>query len=188
MHCSQKARADTLHAQTFDNYVASVDHAPFSRAGPPPSNLTHVVARAVISSSSATSGRATRSSKRAQHASPTSSVDSDSAMSDAESSRENEVQKWRHGLKSTRVKILALGECPITDRHETIRFLTRYIASQSRKGSRRLKRLRPRRIPILRPREGRWLVRDPWTFFLPLETLASSLGTSKAERSSCRAS
>ncbi|ORY69134.1 hypothetical protein BCR35DRAFT_326432 [Leucosporidium creatinivorum] len=93
---------------TFDNYVASVDHAPFSQAGPPPSNLTHVVARAVISSSSNGSGRVTRSSKRAQQAAPSASSDSDSTMSDAEASRDSEVQKWRHGLKSTRVKILAL--------------------------------------------------------------------------------
>lgn len=107
---SKRIVLTALHHQTFDNYVASVDHAPFSRAGPPPSNLTHVVARAVISSAAEGSGRVTRSSKRAQPSGPPVSIDSDSVMSDAESSRECEVQKWRHGLKSTRVKILALGE------------------------------------------------------------------------------
>jgi len=126
---SKKTRAKALHPQTFDNYVDSVDHAPFSQAGPPPSNLTHVVARAVISSASNGSGRVTRSSKRAQPSAPAASVDSDSVMSDAESSRDNEVQKWRHGLKSTRVKILALGESCMLERRETTRFLTRYIVS-----------------------------------------------------------
>lgn len=92
--------------QTYDAHVEAVDRAPFAAAGPPPSNLTQVVARAVITT---TNSRVTRSSKRAQRGSG--SVDA--AMPEVDhADNESEVQKWRHGLKSTRVKILALGESP----------------------------------------------------------------------------
>lgn len=97
----------------FDEAVESVDHAPFSQAGPPPSNLTHVVARNVIANAKSTRSAGPRAVT--------------SGAEDA--SRNDAVQSWRHGLKSTRQKLLTLGKCRSIARVKVL--LTRRPCSNS---------------------------------------------------------
>ncbi|KAL8290605.1 hypothetical protein RQP46_002863 [Phenoliferia psychrophenolica] len=84
--------------RTVDVYLqaAATTSSPFS--GAPPSNLTHVIARAVVSNKAERNLRAT--------ARAGTSGDSSSA---SESEQDDEPPAvWKHGLKSTRAKIIAL--------------------------------------------------------------------------------
>lgn len=82
-------RLTRRYGQTFDHFDSQPSLAPYT--GLPPANLTHVIAKSVASNSAANRmlrSRITRSSENI-------SVD--------------EMPRWRHGLRSTRVKILAMG-------------------------------------------------------------------------------
>ncbi|SCV74997.1 BQ2448_8026 [Microbotryum intermedium] len=78
----------------LEEYIDSVEHAPFSSTGPPPSNLTSLVARAVL-----------RANKQELQASALSQ-----ALDNGRVAAKDELrpQKWRHGVRSTRRKVLAM--------------------------------------------------------------------------------
>lgn len=87
------------HSQTFDSYLdsAALTEAPLPRYGPPPPNLTHIVARAVVSQPAPKPTRTSPIQTR------TSSLKS--PLLGPESA---EKPKWRHGMRSTRNQILSL--------------------------------------------------------------------------------
>ncbi|BGO97402.1 Proteophosphoglycan ppg4 [Rhodotorula toruloides ATCC 204091] len=75
---------------------------PFPLSGPPPSNFTNTVARAILR----TYGAGTRRSKRQQGMFFAAGGESETeGLSDGAGGR-----KWNHGLRSTRLKILALAK------------------------------------------------------------------------------
>ncbi|SGZ31861.1 BQ5605_C042g12022 [Microbotryum silenes-dioicae] len=78
----------------LEEYIESVEHAPFSSTGPPPSNLTSLVARAVM-----------RANKLELQASTLSQAQANGTVAPKDESR---PQKWRHGVRSTRRKVLAM--------------------------------------------------------------------------------
>ncbi|KAM0786656.1 hypothetical protein ACM66B_002105 [Microbotryomycetes sp. NB124-2] len=85
--------------EMFDEFVTSNPaRAPFNEAGPPPSNLTHSVAKAVIRTGST---RMTRSASKAL-------AREDAMVQDEDDSTRAGGGKWRHGLKSTRLKLLQI--------------------------------------------------------------------------------
>ncbi|KAK4693933.1 hypothetical protein P7C70_g8835, partial [Phenoliferia sp. Uapishka_3] len=86
--------------QTIDQYLAASTTVGSPFAGAPPSNLTHVIARAVVNNNGPQ--RRTRSTSRVA---PTAPGDA----STSESERDEAARgQWRHGMKSTRAKIIAL--------------------------------------------------------------------------------
>ncbi|KAK4049553.1 hypothetical protein OIV83_004050 [Microbotryomycetes sp. JL201] len=85
--------------EMFDEFVMSNPaRAPFNEAGPPPSNLTHSVAKAVIKTGPA---RMTRSATKAL-------ARENAMVRDEDDSMQGDGGKWRHGLKSTRLKLLQI--------------------------------------------------------------------------------
>ncbi|GAA5942786.1 hypothetical protein JCM1841_000982 [Sporobolomyces salmonicolor] len=94
----------------------SLTEAPFPLTGPPPSNFTNTVARAVLRLNGP--GRVTRASTRARTrarkpvflaGSGSSDVDSDNGAG-SEVEMDAPAPRWRHGLRATRLKILALAK------------------------------------------------------------------------------
>ncbi|GAA5862214.1 hypothetical protein JCM1840_001679 [Sporobolomyces johnsonii] len=94
----------------------SLTEAPFPLTGPPPSNFTNTVARAVLRSNGP--GRVTRASTRARTkarkpaffaGSGSSDVESDSGAG-SEVEMDAPAPRWRHGLRATRLKILSLAK------------------------------------------------------------------------------
>ncbi|BGP25621.1 proteophosphoglycan ppg4 [Rhodotorula toruloides] len=80
--------------------------APFPLNGPPPSNFTNTVARAILRTYGDEKRAGTRRSKRQQKMFFAAGGESESeAMSDEAAGR-----TWPHGLRSTRLKILALAK------------------------------------------------------------------------------
>ncbi|GAA6036790.1 hypothetical protein JCM8097_003480 [Rhodosporidiobolus ruineniae] len=77
--------------------------APFAQNGPPPSNFTNMVARTVLRSQKASSSGRSARSKR-----PTFFAGEEAEESDA--SMEAGAKGWRHGMRSTRAKILSLAK------------------------------------------------------------------------------
>lgn len=90
--------------QTVELYTAQAAATESPFAGAPPSNLMHVIARHVVNSGG---NRVLRSNARARRGSA-STAGSDST--DGEDASGPGPTPWRHGLKSTRAKILRLGE------------------------------------------------------------------------------
>lgn len=89
--------------QTYDAYLikhATIE-APFARTGPPPSNFTNLVARAVLRG-----GARVPPTRRSAAARKATFFSESADTSDAETRSDN---KWRHSLRSTRLKILELG-------------------------------------------------------------------------------
>ncbi|GAA5890158.1 hypothetical protein JCM6882_009244 [Rhodosporidiobolus microsporus] len=102
--------------RVFDACVAkySLTEAPFPLNGPPPPNFTNMVARAVLRAQNAP-GRVTRSSTRSNRPKrPTFFSGSSDVESDTGGSSEVEMDapapRWKHNLRSTRLKILALAK------------------------------------------------------------------------------
>ncbi|BGP49326.1 hypothetical protein JCM10450v2_005214 [Rhodotorula kratochvilovae] len=81
----------------------ALTEAPFPQNGPPPSNFTNMVARAVLRAAG-NSGRAAARKARFTLGS------SEWQESDVQAVPEAEGKKWPHSLKSTRLKILALAK------------------------------------------------------------------------------
>lgn len=75
-----------LSKQTVDTYVAQASTLESPFCGAPPSNLTHVIARAILSS-----------------------TPPQTPLEGTPTPTGGGKRKWRHGLKATRAKILALG-------------------------------------------------------------------------------
>lgn len=98
-----------MHApQVYDACLAkhATTEAPFPLNGPPPSNFTNKVARAILRTYGDERRGATRRSKRQA------GTMFFAAGTDSESDAVGEQaggRKWPHGLRSTRLKILALG-------------------------------------------------------------------------------
>ncbi|KAK4047363.1 hypothetical protein OIO90_006222 [Microbotryomycetes sp. JL221] len=84
--------------EMFDEFVMSnPSRAPFNEVGPLPSNLTHSVAKAVVRNGTS---RMTRSQTKA--------LQREDAMVHDDQESTTEAGKWRHGLKSTRLKLLQI--------------------------------------------------------------------------------
>ncbi|GAA6053411.1 hypothetical protein JCM3770_002313 [Rhodotorula araucariae] len=81
----------------------ALTEAPFPLTGPPPSNFTNMVARAVLRS--AGNGRRVGGRKASFTVGS-----SEGQESDAQSSAQADGKHWPHSLKSTRLKILALAK------------------------------------------------------------------------------
>lgn len=91
--------------QIYDACLAkhALTEAPFPANGPPPSNFTNTVARAVLRAAGG-SGRA--AARRARF---TLGAAHDAQDKEQQAADEADSKKWPHSLKSTRLKILALG-------------------------------------------------------------------------------
>ena len=100
-----RTEADSLlsRPQVYDACLAkhALTEAPFPANGPPPSNFTNMVARAVLRAAGGSGRAAARRARFTLGANDT---------HDAEQQAFDELdsQKWPHSLKSTRLKILAL--------------------------------------------------------------------------------
>ncbi|KAM0750779.1 hypothetical protein T439DRAFT_356521 [Meredithblackwellia eburnea MCA 4105] len=111
--------------RTVDSYLAAASTAGSPFSGAPPSNLTHVIARAIVNNKSADSGsRILRSSTRNASRAAVGGSETSSATavnlgapvaisavnhdSEDQQPQPQQQQKWRHGIKSTRLKILAM--------------------------------------------------------------------------------
>ncbi|GAA5877657.1 hypothetical protein JCM3774_005373 [Rhodotorula dairenensis] len=95
---------EDLVRRTYEAFLTkhATIEAPFARTGPPPSNFTNMVARAVLR------GGARMPPARRSAAARKATFFSDSAeTSDADS---RSTGKWRHSLRNTRLKILALAK------------------------------------------------------------------------------
>ena len=89
-----------LLQQTFDSYLesAATTEAPIPKFGPPPPNLTHIVAKAVVAQPAPKPIRSPTRSRTSPVASSPSSLGPEAA----------ERPKWRHGMRSTRAQIVSL--------------------------------------------------------------------------------
>ncbi|GAA5922878.1 hypothetical protein JCM3775_006167 [Rhodotorula graminis] len=79
----------------------ALTEAPFPANGPPPSNFTNMVARAVLRAAGGSGRAAARRARFTLGAADTQDVEQ-------QASGEVDSKKWPHSLKSTRLKILAL--------------------------------------------------------------------------------
>lgn len=162
-----------LSLQTYDAYLikhATIE-APFARTGPPPSNFTNLVARAVLR------GGARVPPTRRSAATRKATFFSESAdTSDAETRTDD---KWRHSLRSTRLQVLELGALPF------VLFPTDHsVAHQSRYGRAAKERQEPSVVeatprqcddPDATPKRRKPLTRNDSMDFLPDTQVAASI-------------